>query len=357
MLNEVLENLLIERLARGFDRSSLQLNDLQESDAELIRVPGTEVVLALKTDVIVEEIETGLYDDPYLIGWMAVIVNASDLSAVGALPLGVLLTETIPAHATAGYIASLQAGIRDACEECGFHVFGGDTNFSVHVQVGAFAVGVVPMGLPVTRMGCQPGDALYASGRLGQGSAYAFHKLKGDGEADTFFRPTARLREGQVLRPFASCCMDTSDGALATLDQLMRLNRVGFTLTMRLEDMLHPDAVALASRAALPLWMLLAGPHGEFELLFTIPLNCEARFLDSAAAIGWNPLRIGTVESEPAVRLATAAGSAYLETGRIRNLFGESGGQVDAFLEGLHRLQPGLAALDDPARGADTGDA
>ena len=95
MSDPVLENAYIERLVRELPRSPLQLNRLQEADAELIRLPGTTAVVALKTDAIVEEIETGLYADPWLLGWMAVTVNASDLAAVGAEPVGVLLNETL----------------------------------------------------------------------------------------------------------------------------------------------------------------------------------------------------------------------------------------------------------------------
>jgi thiamine-monophosphate kinase len=340
MLNEIRENALIERLAGSFSRSPLQLNALQESDAELIRLPGTELVLALKTDLIVEEIETGLYDDPYLIGWMAVMANASDLAAVGAQPVGVLLAETIPPEAEAGFLAKLQAGVRDACAVCGLHVLGGDTNYSAHMQVGAFALGLIPNGAPMTRIGCQAGDLLYSSGALGQGSVYAFCKLQGEGRDAAAFRPVARIREGQAVRLFASCCMDTSDGALATLDQLMRLNGVGFRLSTPLEKILHPDALALARSRSLAPWMLLAGPHGEFELLFTVRSDREPQFLECADALGWHPLCLGAAMTEPAIHVVAGTGTTVLDTATIRNLFGQCGGRVDAFIQGLHRLGP-----------------
>ena len=83
----------VDLLAGRFLRSEHQLNARHEADAELIRIPGTETTLAITTDAIVEEIETGLYEDPYLIGWMTVAANASDRH-VGAgvgirLPRGV----------------------------------------------------------------------------------------------------------------------------------------------------------------------------------------------------------------------------------------------------------------------------
>ena len=84
------ENALVESLVRALPRSLDQANGLGESDAELLRLPGTDLLLAITTDAIVEEIEAGLYRDPYLIGWMTVMSSASDLAAVGADPLGIL---------------------------------------------------------------------------------------------------------------------------------------------------------------------------------------------------------------------------------------------------------------------------
>ena len=94
-LNEILENKIINSLISGFERSPHQLNYPHESDAEIIQL-NDNTKLAITTDSISEEISTGLYDDPYLIGWMIVTVNISDLAAVGATPIGILISEIIP---------------------------------------------------------------------------------------------------------------------------------------------------------------------------------------------------------------------------------------------------------------------
>ena len=223
------EIVLIEKLAGTLPRSPLLLNGLCESDAELIRLPGTDRALALTTDAIAEEIAASLYNDPYLIGWMVVVVNASDLAAVGAEPLGILLNETLPTDVDSDYIDRLQSGIRAALAACGLHLLGGDTNFSPTMQIAATAVGIVPSDAPLTRLGCAAGDRLYSSGRLGLGGAFALGQL--DREAPAVpYRPLARIREGRLLRGIASCCMDSSDGVVPTLDELSRLNRVGFRI-------------------------------------------------------------------------------------------------------------------------------
>ncbi len=343
----ILENALIERLAAGFQRAPRQLNALRESDAELLRLPGTEVVLAVTTDGVVEEIESGLYADPYLIGWMTVMVNASDLAAVGADPVGVLLNQTLTPGLDDAFLARLQAGVRDACARSGLHVLGGDTNFSARLQMAGTALGTIAGDRPLTRRGCRPGDRLYASGPLGLGGAYALAKLKGGGahpRSTVEYQPAARLCEARLLRRFAGCCMDTSDGAIPTLDELMRLNGVGFRLEVTAEGLLHPDAARVARALAIPAWMMLAGPHGEFELLFTVPEECRGQLAATAAAAGWRPIELGAVTAEPGLQLLTDGDHTAIDTARVRNLFIEVAGDVEAYLAGLGRIDASLRA-------------
>lgn len=343
----IIENAFIARLAGGFPRSPLQLNALRESDAELIRLPGTDMLLAVTTDAIVEEIEVGLYNDPYLIGWMTVMANASDLAAVGAEPLGILLNQTLPPDLDEDFISRLQQGIEDACASCDLYVLGGDTNFSSRMKMAASALGLIRGGAPLTRRGCKPGDRLFVSGPLGLGAAFAFLQLNGDSPGDQpslRYQPEARIRVGQLLRRFASCCMDTSDGALTTLDELMRLNRVGFLIERRVEELLHPDATLVSEAAGLPSWTMLAAPHGEFELIFTIAEDRCGELLECAASHGWRPIEIGSVVPEPCVQISVDGKRSPLDTGRIRNLSSQLGSNVKAYVAELSRLDSALRA-------------
>ena len=95
MNDVILENRMVEKLARAFRRSPAQLNCMNESDAEIISLGSGDLKLAITTDSVVEEIASGLYNDAYMIGWMAATVNFSDLAAVGASPLGLLIAETL----------------------------------------------------------------------------------------------------------------------------------------------------------------------------------------------------------------------------------------------------------------------
>ncbi len=334
MMNQISENSLLGKLTDQFQRSPRQMNRLNESDAEILELPeNAGQVLAITTDSIVEEIALGLYDDPYLIGWMAVMVNMSDLAAVGARPLGILVSEVLPGSYPDSSLGALQRGIQDACAACQTYVLGGDTNFGTHLMLTGTALGTTDGSRTLSRIGCKPGDALYTTGILGSGNAFALAQVTKNGK--TSFQPYARLMEGKILPGIASACMDTSDGVIATLDQLMRLNGAGFEIDKDWENKLHPQSKELAEAFGIPSWLLLAGQHGEFELLFTIPPNRESFLHDAAKKAGWTPLRLGRAVEEPSISLPLYGRRVDLDTQRIRNLAFQSDGDVGVYIKSL----------------------
>jgi thiamine-monophosphate kinase len=320
MMNDILENKLIGSITAGFHRSPLQLNEIHCADAELIALPATAdgTTLAITTDTLVEEIESGLYNDPYLIGWMTVIASMSDLAATGATPLGILVSEVLPQSFSSDDCARLQAGINDACVACETFVLGGDTNTGNSLQMTGCAVGIVRRENGLTRIGCSAGEGIFASGLLGDGNAYAAARFFGKSEES--FQPRARLAEGQMLCGIATACMDSSDGTIATLDQLMRLNGVGVRLSHPLCDVLTPSAMSASTKLAFPAWAMLAGIHGEFELIFSLPSGREAELLARAATIGWTPVRLGEIIAEPILTMPVDGEDCPIDSGFLRNL-------------------------------------
>lgn len=329
------ENVLIENLVKNFSRSPVQINQLQESDAELIRL-NDQTILALTTDSICEEIERGLYDDPFMIGWMTVIANISDLAAVGATPIGILLNQTITKTTSSEYISEIQRGINEACITYKIHVLGGDTNYSSRMQMSATALGILKNDKPIMRSGCNAGDSIYASGKLGNGNAFAFTKLSG---GNSQFKPKAKIDVAKILLKYATCCMDTSDGLLATLDQLMRVNNLGFSISSSAEDYLTDEAKDVCSFQNIPNWFMLAGPHGEYELVFTIPLEKEKALMDEAEAMNWLPIKLGEVTTKQEIKFLHDEQLVTIDTASIRNLFSESDRSLSFYINELMKIE------------------
>lgn len=330
-LNEILENKIINNLINDFERSPVQLNKPHESDAEIIQLDNLK--LAITTDSISEEISTGLYDDSYLIGWMIVTVNISDLAAVGAKPIGILISEIIPKEFSAENLIQLQRGISDACKEYGTFVFGGDTNESEKLVLTGTAIGIINSDKILSRVGCNVGDTLYSSGKLGVGNAYAISKLISKTESFDNYKPVAQIKTCKIISNYASVCMDTSDGLISTLDQLMRLSGVGFELTENPELFIDEEALSYSKKLNIPSWLLFAGQHGEFELVFTIPQKLKKAFLEEADKNGFEPIELGEVIPEKEIRINLYDKSIPINSGFIRNLPFEAKGDVNHYLK------------------------
>lgn len=343
MSTAVQELAIIGSLTHGFARSPRQINALHESDAELLTI-GNGLTLAVTTDTVAEEIATGLYADPWLAGWMAVMVNFSDIAAVGADPLGIVMAEVFPAGASSGTIAKIQRGISDACNACRSFVLGGDTNTGEALVLGGTAIGLFSATTPLTRRGIRPGDRVYCTGAMGSGNAFAALMLAG--KSGTIpYAPVARVREGAALRGRATACMDTSDGLLATLDQLGRLNGVGIDLHAGWLSAVDPRAIACGTATGLPPWLFLAGPHGEFELVFTVRGDGTPR--EQLEAAGTTCLYLGEVVEGDRIRIPGVGTFSPDQRAAIRNLPVPSSGTVDAYVAQV--LQIGDSARESTA--------
>jgi thiamine-monophosphate kinase len=134
--------------------------------------------------------------------------------------------------------------------------------------------------------------------------------------------------------------MDTSDGAIATMDELMTRNGVGLRIEAPVERWTDPAALAVARAATLPPWFLHAGPHGEFELLVTVPPDRTPALEAAAEAIGGHPIRLGGTTTEPGLVLPGAAGDRRPDTTAIRNLFAECGGNAGRYVAALGKMLP-----------------
>ncbi len=329
-LNEILENKIINGLISGFERSPDQLNKSHESDAEIVQVG--ELKLAFTTDSISEEISTGLYDDPYLMGWMIVTVNISDLAAVGAKPIGILISEIIPNNFNQEKLEQLQKGISDACKAYNTFVLGGDTNEGKNLILAGTAIGIINNENTLSRVGCKPGNILYSSGKLGSGNAYAISQLISKTNTPIYFQPEARIKLSSIINKYATACMDTSDGLIAALDQLMRLNEVGFELAEDLDKIIDADSLNFVKKLNIPAWLLFAGQHGEFELIFTIPKTSQKSFLEEIAKNGFEPVELGMVSQKNEIRMKLHDKLVSINSEFIRNLPLETKGDINHYL-------------------------
>lgn len=319
-LDLIKENTIINRISAMLPRASGVMNSTHESDSEIVDIGLANMYLALTTDCVAEEIEFGLYKDPELMGWMCVVVNLSDLAAVGARPLGVLLSTTVSSEWTDDFIERIVKGMAEACLEHQCGSFGGDFNIG-EPALGATAVGLVSKESVMFRTGMGDGDIMFLTGLAGIGGAQALAVTAAPELLENIhYKPCAKTREAQIISKYASSCMDTSDGLIFTLDQLVRLNNVDIHLE-DINSITHPVAIEIAEACNLSPLHMLCAIHGEFELCFTIP---ETRIREFQAEMGENSfhaIKIGQVHTPIRKHGGVIINNRPFPTGTVRNLW------------------------------------
>lgn len=333
LMDCVAENRMLSRWAEYLPRSPRQIGVIHESDAELVQL-GDGQLLALTVDGVVEEIELGIYKDARTAGRAAAAAALSDLAAVGADPLGVLLSVGLPDEDGERVQRAVAEGVLDTCSFAGTFVLGGDTSRAAVLSVTCVAAGLVPERSALSRLGLSPGDTLFASGPLGSGAALAAAAvlgLPGRDELEASWRPRPRLAQGRLLRGVASACMDTSDGLVATLDQLARLNRVAIRLDADVEALLDPRARDVGDRLGLSGLPFLAAAHGEHELVFGVSDAALVTLSEAAGIAGWKPSRVGRVEQGAGLFV----GSRPLDGAAIRNLASTAHADLPGYVRAL----------------------
>ncbi len=346
-MDDIVENRLIDQWVRGFTGPANRVNAAHEADAELVEMPGCpDSYLAVTIDTVAEEIAAGVYRDPFTAGWVSIVASLSDLSAVGADPLGLVVAVTLDQSRSTEYQSGVAEGMEAACRAGGTAILGGDTNFGDRTILTGCALGLVPRQRVMTRRGCSAGDIIYASGRFGAGNALGLARLAGLPDAafpENLYRPAPRLAEGRLLREHAGCCMDSSDGLFATLDQLMRINGIGISVDCEWDRLLAPEVSQLCQATGTPGWSMAAGPHGEFELIAAVPPATETAFLTAARAQGMGFMRVGEVRKNPGLLIRLRSGKQIpVDAAPFRNLLFTVGADMKRYMKEFLALGAGM---------------
>ena len=330
------EGVLISAMRAGMARFAGQLNNAFETDAELLDIGGAELI-ALTVDTLTTGAELAQAPTPYEKGWLTTTVSMSDLAAVGARPVAVLLSCCLPnGHWTERDAREFGSGASDAARAHGGYIVGGDTNWAGEESFTSCALGLVPRDGVIGRRGAAPGHALYTTGPIGGGNATGFRNTVLGSAGAPRWLPSARCAAAAPLRAFAQACIDTSDGLLSAAMMMADVNQVGVEI--------HDDAAIyessardLADSAGLPRWLLAVGEWGEYELLYSVRAGDDERDCRNALAERGIPaVRVGSVTAGRNVVLCGADGGRRDGYELIRRLRAVPAG--DGLLSALHDL-------------------
>ena len=276
-------------LARWGDRA-VGIGD----DAAVLRVPRGDALVA-SVDAAIEN--RHFRDDwltPREIGYRAVTAALSDLAAMAAQPLGILVAIALPERWSVE-LPAIADGIADAVAEARTTILGGNLAAAERLSLTTTVLGSA--FAPLRRAGLRPGDAVYVTGRLGgPGAAVAAwnsgHRLH-DAHRQRFARPVARIREARWLADRgATAAIDISDGLAADLEHLAAASAVGLDIDLELVPLLDGvNGPAAAAASGEEYELVVGAPAGasldtsEFERTFDIPLTAIGRVVPPEAGL------------------------------------------------------------------------
>jgi len=273
-LSEAGERALVE-LARKICRRGPQVRIGIGDDAAAVDIDGG--CLVATTDMLVASRHFPPRTTPEQMGRRAVVVNLSDLAAMGAEPLGLVFSVGLPRRLEVKFVERLVRGMDVAARDHGTHVVGGDLDESEEVVISGAAFGVARRRELLTRSGARAGDLIAVTGKLGAAAAglkLLLKRLPAKGYRALVraqFEPRARVQEGRVLARsgFVTSAIDVTDGLAANLWQLARESKVKLIIEReRLPE--HPLIRRFAARHGFRVddFVLFGGE--DFELLFTV---------------------------------------------------------------------------------------
>lgn len=263
MLGRGVEFDMIRQLTARWGDAARGLGD----DAAVLDIPvGEQVVVSIDTNV--DEVH---FKREWLtsreIGFRCAMAAISDVAAMGARPLGMMLAVAFPPP-WSGELDAFADGVGEAARAAGSPVLGGDLSRAQTLHCTFTVLGATAR--PVRRSGARPGDLVYVTGLLGGPAgalaAFAAGREPPPAHRDRFVRPVARVREGVwAAEHGASAMIDLSDGLVSDAEHVATASDVCLTIDLDRLPVMHGCDARAAARSG-----------EEYELLFTVPVPLDA---------------------------------------------------------------------------------
>ena len=203
----------------------------------------------------------------FQIGYKALMVNISDVAAMGATPVATLLSLALPEERFCEWSQSFMKGYYEASKKYGVKLVGGDTTKSDSgVCISVTAIGRAPKANIKRRSKAKVGDVVMVTGELGASAAGLRDVLEGKlrtRNAKIHLMPEAQVLEGEWLgkQEAVHAMCDISDGVASDLQHILDESKKSAIVS----------ALPVAKGAK---WDDAFGGGEDYKLLLTVDKDC-----------------------------------------------------------------------------------
>jgi len=266
-------------------------------------LPQKRGKVVVKSDMLVGKTDVPKGMSLWQVSRKSIVMCVSDFAAKGVIPSAALISLGIPRGMREWEIRELAKGFKEAKEEFGIEILGGDTNEAEGLVIDCCMVGFADK--IVERKGARPRDLVITSGIFGYSSS-GLKIMLNDLKAEPEFRekavssvvmPNPRLRLGLALAKnnLISSSIDSSDGLALSLYEIAMHSKVGIVIdNLPITD----DVKRFATTNNLSLNDLVLYGGEEYEIVATIPRNKLNKAQRLAKRIGESVIVIGKVTKD-----------------------------------------------------------
>ena len=249
-------------------------------DCASVSVPENKQLL-VTTDTLISGVHFPVQTSPQDIAYKAIMINLSDLAAMGATPAWITLAISLP-EIDEDWLDKFSRSLSDVLERFNVSLIGGDTTrgaLSITVQ----AMGLCDKDKILRRDQAKAGDKIFITGELGD-AAIGLKALSDSIEDERLLpcinklnRPEARVKFAQALTSYSACAIDVSDGLVADLGHIVNASQCGARV------FLSRIPLSSASRYyfdeyndGMLDWSMLLTQGDDYELCFTMNTQNQA---------------------------------------------------------------------------------
>ena len=268
-------------------------------DAAVI-ASGRDGATLISTDTLLEGIDFDLTYFPMKhLGYKAVVVGASDILAMNAIPEQIMISIGVSAKLPVEALQDLYEGIDFACKELGVDLVGGDTTASMTgLVINITTIGHAKRKALSYRSGAQFNDLICLTGNLG--AAYmGLQLLEREKRVLSDVQNPEPQFEGyeyllqQYLKPRArkdivealaeegivpTSMIDISDGLASEVLQICKASKCGARIYLD-RIPIAKQTTALAEQMNIDPVVAALNGGNDYELLFTVPLAMQEQVM------------------------------------------------------------------------------